>query len=258
MHSSIIIPSYDYARYLGEAIESALGQSRRADEIIVVDDGSTDDSLRVARSYPVDVIERPHSGAPETMAHGVAASTGECFVILGADDRLAPDYLAKTVPVLESDPQVGFVYTAVELFGSVQQHRPARPFSLARILAANYASGAALTRRAAYDQTGGYGSIQLAKYEDWHLFLSMLEHGWHAVPTNDTTLYYRQHGQSRNQTPGIEHERAIQAIMEDHPRLYRPSPRLWYALHRSLFRRFPRAYVGLLMLACALPRGTAG
>jgi hypothetical protein len=68
-------------------------------------------------------------------------------------------------------------------------------------------------------------------------------------------LYYRQHVTSRNRIPGPEHERAVAALIFDHPRLYRPSPRLWYALHRSVFRRYPHVYLALATLVCALPTG---
>lgn len=252
MRASIIIPCFNYERYLPEAIESALTQTRPAAEVIVVDDGSTDGSFEVAQAYPVRLVQQPHEGAPRAMGRGVAMSVGDCFVMLGADDRLAPNYLEETVPLLDGDAGLAFVYTAVDLFGTVERHIPARPFSLARILAANYASGSALTRRSAYEETCGYAGADLVKYEDWYLSLSMLETGWRATGTNRTTLFYRQHGQTRNQTGGPEHERAIERIIRDHPALYWPSPRVWYALHRTLFRRWPRAYVGLLMASTAL------
>lgn len=255
MRASIIIPSYNYSQFLGEAIESALQQTVPAHEILVIDDGSTDSSLEVARAYDVEVIERPHMGAPATMGYGVSISSGDCFVLLGADDRLAPNYLESSLPLLEAEARAGFVYTDARFFGTVCRLVPARSFSLARILAANYIPATALTRRTAYGETGGYEAIDLAKYEDWHLFLSMIQRGWYGIPTSDTWFDYRQHGMSRNATPGTEHEEAISAIMRDHPSLYRPSPALWYSLHRTVFRRFPRVYVGLLMMSLLAPRG---
>jgi hypothetical protein len=123
-------------------------------------------------------------------------------------------------------------------------------------MAANYVQASALTRRAAYAMTPGYAALDLPVYEDWYLFISMLAAGWSASYTRDTRLFYRQHGGSRNSTGGADQERAIRRIMEDHPTLYRPWPKLWYDLHRTLFRRFPRVYVGLLMLACAWPSRT--
>src|SRR5947209_4870024 len=209
MLASIIISNYNYGGYLAEAIESALAQSRPAGEIIVVDDGSTDHSLEVARRYPIRVMQREHEGAQKTMAAGVSASTGDCFVHLSSDDRMAPNYLETTMPFLEHDSAVGFVYTAVTLFGTVHDFVPARRYSLARLLATNYVHGSSLIRREAHDQTSGLAHINLAVYEDWYLILDLIERGWRAARTNQTTLYYRQHGVSRNRTGGEAHERAI-------------------------------------------------
>lgn len=253
MRAAIIIPCYNYGRFLRDAIESARAQTLQAAEIIVIDDGSTDDSFEVARSSGTRVIQSPHAGAAAAKAAGIAASDCDCFTVLDADDRLESTYLEKTARVLQSNPQVGLVYTPVTFFGESEGLVPAKPFRLAGLMGANYIHGSALTRRTAYDQTPGYGSLTLPKYEDWHLFLSIVENGWDAAPVTDTVLYYRQHGTSRNRMSGPDHERAIRSIIFDHPRLFYPSPRAWYALHRHLFRRFPRSYLALATLACAAP-----
>ena len=252
MLASIIISNYNYGGYLAEAIESALEQSRAAGEIIVVDDGSTDHSVEVARRYPVRLLAREHEGAQRTMAAGIGVSTGDCFVHLSSDDRLAPNYLETTMPFLERDSAVGFVYTAVTRFGTIHDFVPARRFTLARLLATNYVHGSSLIRRAAYEQSSGLAHMDLAVYEDWNLILDIVELGWRAARTNDTTLYYRQHGVSRNTTGGEAHERAIRDIMTAHSSLYRPSPRIWYWLHRNLYRRSPQPYIALALAACAL------
>lgn len=251
MRPAIIIPCYNYGRFLSEAIESALAQTQPAAQVIVVDDGSTDNSLEIARSYGVQVQQRPHAGTSAAKAAGICATDCDCFTILDADDNLAPNYLEETVPILESDPRVALVYTPMTLFGAAEGVVPARPFSLARLMGANYIHGSSLTRRTAYDETEGYANIQCVKYEDWHLFLTIAERGWRATPARSTMLYYRQHSTSRNRTAGEDHELAVRQIILDHPRLYRPSPRLWYVAHRLVFPRLPRVYVALAMLACA-------
>src|SRR5579859_227921 len=243
VRAAIIISCYNYGRYLGDAIKSAQAQTRPAAEIIVVDDGSTDESLEVAISHGVRVLQGNHAGTGTAKARGVAASTSECFTVLDADDLLDSTYLEKTVPILQSNTDVALVYTPVTLFGASDGLVPARPYDLAALMGANYIHGSALTRRVAYDQTTGYAALDLPKYEDWHLFLSILQSGWRATPVSDTMLYYRQHLTSRNRIEGTDHERSIRAVIFDHPRLFRPSPRIWYALHRHVFRRMPRVYL---------------
>ncbi|GAC1641634.1 MAG: hypothetical protein NVS4B2_31170 [Chloroflexota bacterium] len=256
MKTSIVIPTYNYGQYLAESIESALAQTRSAHEIIVVDDGSTDDSSAIARRYPVTLLQREHTGVVEAMAAGVRASTGDCFIILGADDRLAKNYLEVTVPFLENDPRVGFVYTSLTLFGVIHDFVPAKRYSVARLLATNFVHGSSLVRRRAYDETRGLEGLDLPMYEDWYMVLDLVQAGWTGARTNQTTLYYRQHGNTRNKTAGNLHEQTIAKIMLDHPALYTPDPRWWYWLHRRLFRRHPQIFTALSLLWCRAQQRT--
>jgi len=94
---SVIITCYNYARYIGGAIECALAQTYAFKEVIVVNDGSTDDSPRVIARYSdhVRVVDQTNQGAAAAYNRGFAESTGELIVLLDADDRLHPDALAR-------------------------------------------------------------------------------------------------------------------------------------------------------------------
>jgi len=87
---SVIIPSYNQARYLGEAIESVLGQTYRNIELIVINDGSTDDSLKMARSYgdSLRLIDQSNQGRSAARNRGIEAATGAFIKFLDADDLL--------------------------------------------------------------------------------------------------------------------------------------------------------------------------
>lgn len=255
--ASIIIPTYNYGRYLAQSIESALGQTRTAHEVIVVDAHSTDDSAEIAGRYPVTLVKSERAQVVEAMAAGVDASSGDCFTILGADDYMAANYLEVTVPLLESRADVGFVYTSLTLFGAIHDYVPARRYSVARLLASNYVHGSSLIRRSAYDSTAGLHALDLAMYEDWYIVLDLVEEGWRGARTNDTTLYYRQHANTRNKTGGEIHQETIRRLMADHPTLYRPNPAIWCWLHEHLFRKQPQLYIALSLLACRLQQGSA-
>ena len=105
---SVVIPSYNQARYLAEAIESALRQSHPRVEVVVADDGSTDASPAIASRYPVRLLRHPNAGVSTTRNLALAESTGDFVVFLDADDRLMPDAIAAGVRELAADPAAAF------------------------------------------------------------------------------------------------------------------------------------------------------
>jgi glycosyltransferase involved in cell wall biosynthesis len=95
---SVVIPCYNQARFLGEAIESVLSQSYRAFEVVVVDDGSTDNTSEVVARYAgadagVRLIRQENRGLAGARNRGLAEAEGEYVVFLDSDDRLLPDAL---------------------------------------------------------------------------------------------------------------------------------------------------------------------
>src|SRR6185436_125554 len=108
---SVIIPCYNQGRFLGEAIESVLNQTYRNCEIIVVDDGSMDDTARVAARYPsVNLVRQSNRGFSAARNAGFEQSLGDLLVFLDADDRLLPNAIEDGVECLEHNPQCAFVY----------------------------------------------------------------------------------------------------------------------------------------------------
>jgi glycosyltransferase involved in cell wall biosynthesis len=106
---SVIIPVYNGAAYLAEAIESVLAQDHPAFEIIVADDGSVDESLAVARRYPVTALALAHGGVSAARNAAVAASTGEWLGFLDADDIWLPRRISAQLAAAEDNPEAGLV-----------------------------------------------------------------------------------------------------------------------------------------------------
>lgn len=100
MTISCLIPAYNAEAYLGEAIESALNQTRRPDEVVIIDDGSTDNTAAVAGCYPVRVVTQPNGGIVAARNRAIAEAEGELVAWLDADDIWMPDHLARLEPIL--------------------------------------------------------------------------------------------------------------------------------------------------------------
>ena len=114
---SVIIPTYNCAQFLGRTIESAFKQTYRDFEIIVVDDGSTDETKSVVTSYGTSLryIHQPNQGASVARNVAVSQSSGEFIAYLDADDVWNPEKLARQIEYLDAHPACGFVHTEVSV-----------------------------------------------------------------------------------------------------------------------------------------------
>ncbi len=117
---SVIIPTFNRASQLEEAVESVLAQSLKDVEIIVVDDGSTDDTATRMRKYTgsVTLLRQEQSGASVARNKGVTAAQGEFIAFLDSDDLFLPDHLQESVDFLREEPQIDFVFGDIEKFNT--------------------------------------------------------------------------------------------------------------------------------------------
>ena len=115
---SVVIPTYNYGRFIKEAISSVLDQTRPPSEIIVVDDGSTDETAAVVGAFAeaVRYIRQDNAGVCAARNRGVSESTSELIAFLDADDTWEPTNLEKQVARFESDEEIGLVHCAMREF----------------------------------------------------------------------------------------------------------------------------------------------
>lgn len=162
---SVIIPCHNHAYFVGAAIASVLGQSRTPDEVIVVDDGSKDDSVTQIRRFSGQVllISQTNRGAAAARNTGVAASTGTLLAFLDADDVWPADSLAVRIAAMErsgADLAFGRVRQCLSHVGV--HARAAGPEIVGRV------SGAMLIRREAFDRVGRFNeTLRSAEMVDW-------------------------------------------------------------------------------------------
>ncbi len=126
---SIIIINYNYARYLPDAIGSALGQSYADCEIVVVDDGSTDHSREVIEKYgtEIEAIFKENGGGNSALNAGLEASTGDIICLLDADDVFAPSKVKQVVEVFEAHPDIGSCFHSLDMMDKEGVRFPATP-----------------------------------------------------------------------------------------------------------------------------------
>jgi glycosyltransferase involved in cell wall biosynthesis len=112
---SVIIPNHNYARYIGEAVDGVLAQTYADIEIIVVDDGSTDNSEEILSAYGdrINVIFQQNQGVSAARNNGVRSSRGQYLAFLDADDSWMPQKLEKQVRAFEDQPDLGLVHVGV-------------------------------------------------------------------------------------------------------------------------------------------------
>jgi glycosyltransferase involved in cell wall biosynthesis len=178
---TVVIPTYNHARYLGEAIDSVLAQTATPAEIIVVDDGSTDRPEEVVALYPsVRLIPQDNRGLAAARNTGWRAGSSPYVTFLDADDRLRPNALEVGLAQLERHPSAAFNYAAYAYFYWPSGRIVPVPFSpvpedaFAAILRVNPIGmhGAVLYRRTCLEAVGGFAE-ELAASEDYELYLRL-------------------------------------------------------------------------------------
>jgi glycosyltransferase involved in cell wall biosynthesis len=194
---SVIVPCYNLGQYLDEAIDSVLGQSYQDFEIVIVDDGSTDPEtaalLSGYRRPKTRVIRTPHNGLAAARNCGIANTSGKYLCALDADDRLEPEYLARTVQILEEDASVAFVSAWLRTFGDEQwEWKPTR-CDLPTLLSEDTVLTAAVVRREAVASVGGFDTcMPVQGDEDWDLWLTLTERGYRGVILPKVLFNYRR------------------------------------------------------------------
>lgn len=244
---SAIIPTYNYARFVGRAVDSVLAQTYSPVECIVVDDGSTDDTPQVLASYGdrIRAIRQDNRGLSGARNAGIAAARGRYIALLDADDAWKPEKLARQVAAIEGDPDVGAVGCAYEVTDEIHAPRavalrptpPQLPARLRRIALRESwveASGSgALVPRRIFDELGVFDE-QLRAAEDWDMWLRIAAR-YRIVNLPEVLVSISQHGTGTF--------RNADKMERSQWNVYRASVARWPELLDSRTRRRMRALI---------------
>ena len=198
---SVIIPTYNYAHFIAQAIESVLAQTYQNFEILVIDDGSTDATREtVARFMQVQYLFQANQGIAPARNAGLLASRGQLLVFLDADDRLLPEALATGVDSLNANPDCAFVSGHWELISGEGRPLPSPPIVCVTeehylaFLDFNYIGtvGQVMFRRSILEAVGGFNS-SVPGCDDIELYMRIARN--HPVHCHDrVVMQHRKHG----------------------------------------------------------------
>jgi glycosyltransferase involved in cell wall biosynthesis len=167
---SVVIPVYNGARYLRAALESVFAQTYRSFEVIVVDDGSIDDSGKIAQSFPeVHYIRQENQGVAAARNTAIAVARGEFFAFLDQDDLWTPEKLRLQIGHLLSHPDLGYSLTHQQFFLEPGATLPAwfRKELLSSVHT-GWVLGTLVVRRTVFDTVGNFSTgYSAANDSDW-------------------------------------------------------------------------------------------
>jgi len=239
---SVIIPCHNYGRFVEEAVRSVDAQTRPVDQIVICDDGSSDDSwgtiqrLAAERSN-VATIRHEHAwGLVATLNQLWRTSEGRLIVPLSADDRLGPGYLDAMAAAV-FDQGWDFAYTDMQCFGSENWRFIAPEFDIDRLARFNYIHGSSGLTRDCLEAVGGYQPTFERGFEDYDFWLSVLEHGFEGGKAEGVHLEYRRHEQGSRNTASISDRLRLRyKLFRHHPRffLHPRTLRAWLPSNRPI------------------------
>ena len=225
---SVIIPSYNHEKYVVQAVESVLAQSNADSEVIVLDDGSTDNSVHLLSQFgdKIRLVTHANMGQAATRNKGIQLATGEFIAFLDSDDLYLPGKLEAQVQFFEEHPETDVVYSDYELINAkgdiirlVQCPELIGEMSAETIIECNFICNATvMVRKKWFDQVGDF-NVDIAPTTDLEMWLRLIafdaSFGYIATPT----VKYRYHAGNQSRDfrlmryyRDIAHTRAFESL----------------------------------------------
>lgn len=192
MKISVVIPAYNAAHFLPRCLESVFSQTLQPAEVIVVDDGSKDDTAAVATKLGARVVSRANGGLSAARNTGIQSSSSDWVALLDADDRWLPEKLRSQAEIVKDDTVL--IYTGIRIFGDdgVREICPAAdPVEARRVLRYRnpITPSSVMARREALQRNGGFRE-DIRACEDWDMWVRLARLGNFAAVPDALTEYY--------------------------------------------------------------------
>ena len=226
MKITVGIPAYNQGQYLAECIESVLAQTRKADEIIVCNDGSQDDTRYIAQQYPIKYVEQVNKGLSSARNTILMNMTGDWFFPLDSDDKMAPNCLERISKAIEQNPYADIISPSFKCFGKhdgevILMPNPTledfKPVDFKTPM--NRIGYFSAIKKEALLEVGGYSPRMTWGWEDYHLTINLLTVGKKIVTIPEVLLYYRTKDESMITVANAHSSELMTQILKDFPRL---------------------------------------
>lgn len=227
---SVVIPAYNQGKYLEDCLESAYNQTVQAHEILVVDDGSTDDTYDIAKRFefgefplissPVRVIHQANKGLASARNTGIMNATGDYVLFLDSDDMLeenAIERLSQEIDATGAD----VVAPSFTTFGESSERVILGNFTMEDLKAANRLGYFCAVKRSTLLECGGYNPRMTWGYEDWDLWFDILKRGKVILVLQDTLVRYRTKSFSMITVADSHKEELLAQMRRNHPEIFR-------------------------------------
>lgn len=194
---SIIIPCYNDALYIEQAVKSALEQTYSYKEVIVIDDGSDEETKKVLQKIKPSItklITQENKGQSAARNVGIRAANGEYILILDSDDYFEPTFCEEAIAAFKSDENIAIVTCQANLIfpdGSYHCFTP-KGGNIRNFMYANCALGTSIFRKAYWEKAGGYDETMRKGFEDWEFFIRVTKMGGHAFVIQKPLFNYRK------------------------------------------------------------------
>ena len=193
---SIVVPCYNQAQYLDEALQSVLDQTCLNWECVIVNDGSTDNTQEIAEKWikkdkRFNYLLQENGGLSSARNLGVFHSKGIFILPLDADDLISPEYLDLAIRAFNEDRSLKIVYCRAEKFGDEVGPLNLKPFTMKAMAIENLIFCSAIFRKKEWQRVGGYDPNMIYGLEDWEFWIAILKNGGNVKRLDEVGFYYR-------------------------------------------------------------------
>jgi glycosyltransferase involved in cell wall biosynthesis len=255
---SVVIPCYNGGKFLDLPLDSLARQTFRDFEVVIINDGSTDQATKdklQALDSSVRVVHQENMGLSAARNTGFREAKADLVLALDSDDQLEPTYLEETLKALQAAPEAGFVVTHIRQVGAAQaiEKRYVNAFD---VLFKNVTGYSMLMRKSAWQAAGGYDETMRDGYEDWEFNLRLISAGVKGIEIPKPLFIYTVSAQGMLMSHSSQRHAGLwRRIRNKHRDLYRVPNllRLYWQNRNARTEISPLSTVAALLLTSILP-----